>query len=192
MSPPRDRKTNPTPFIPDRHRSQDDIERVLQDERHSEQLRIVLKAVSDLNDRLDEEQAKARQRPSQPPGKGISDPRFWIAIITGVLGTGGLGMAVENWRTPPPKIPADIELREAEIKSLNTHVKNLQEEVQELQKVVHGMRDFNLATFEKLHVSFPQYRDDLNRSVVLFTENTRDRVKWYDSHRSYPSLKKQP
>jgi hypothetical protein len=192
VTPPHDRKSAPTPFIPTRHRSQDDIEQVLKEERQSKQLRIVLNAVKDLNARLDQEQEKARQRVSQPPPKGPSDPRFWIAIVTGLLGTGGIGMAVENWRTPPPKVPADIELREAELKAIVKKVDALQEETRELQAVVHGMRDFNLAAFEKLRVTFPQYRDDLNRSVIPFTENTRNRVIWYDAHRSYPSLKKQP
>ncbi len=191
MAPPRDRKT-PTPGYTDRLRSSDDLDRVLEQERQSQQLKIVLTAFKDLKARIAIQEAKELSRPSQPPAKGPSDPRFWIAIVTGLLGTGGIGMAVENWRQPPPKVPVDIALREAELKDLSKDIKELKENVKELQIVVHGMRDFNLATFEKLHVSFPQYRDDLNRSMVQFTEVTRDRAKWYDSHRSYPSLKNQP
>ncbi len=194
MSPPRDRKT-PTPFVPDRYRapSAEDLERELEAERRqSQQLKIVLTAFKELKTRIAAQEAKELSRPSQPPVKGPSDPKFWIAILTGVLGTGGLGMAIENWRTPPPKLPADIALREAELKEQAVEIKALKDQVKELQVVVHGMRDFNLATFEKLHVSFPQYRDDLNRSMVPFTEVNRDRVKWFDSHRSYPSLKNQP
>ncbi len=183
MAPPRDRPS----------RSYDDP--VLA--QNQDRLESVLNALRDQGVLLAQLQEKERQRASERPPRGptihLGDPKWWIALITGLAGAGILGGTIVSTSKDPLPVPADIQIREELVKSISERQKTCQENVLELQQVVWGMRDKNLAAFEKLGVRFRLPEGTTDRGVVEFTERMKiDRRTVYDAQSPYPSLKNQP
>ncbi len=163
-----------------------------------ELLRNLLKGLEEFGERLSKSEEKQRVQASLPPPKGPSgtwhagDVKWWIALITGVAGAGLFGATAVQYRNPPSPM-AEVVQREEQIKTIERNLNTCQKDITELQKVVHAMRDKNIAAFEKVNVNF-QIEDGAPRMTAIgFTERVRkDKVKVYDALSFYPSLRNTP
>lgn len=167
------------------------------DQARDELLKSLMKRLEELGERQVKTDEKARLIATSIPPKGPSgtwsagDPKWWIIFIAGLGGAGLFGASAVQYRNPPEPRPEVVQ-RDQEIKDIQSNILTCQKNVAELQKVVHGMRDRNVAAFEKVGVMF-QIEDGAPRMTAIgFTERVKGKSKVFDSLSYYPSLRNAP